>query len=133
MAEEEGFEPPDPFPSLRFSRPVHSTTLSLLRIFLFFLRKGRDSPRHPAGFLFVAKLKLRQTDKTLGIFRKNIVILNLICGRGGIEHNASRPLKTHGFQYFPPTENFRFPTLSRSNFKLLIFCGEGGIRTLGPR
>ena len=27
MAEGEGFEPPEPFPAQRFSRPPHSTTL----------------------------------------------------------------------------------------------------------
>ena len=31
VAEEEGFEPPEPFRAQRFSRPPHSTTLPLLR------------------------------------------------------------------------------------------------------
>ena len=31
LAEEEGFEPPEPFRAQRFSRPPHSTTLPLLR------------------------------------------------------------------------------------------------------
>ena len=31
VAEEEGFEPPEPAKAQRFSRPPHSTTLPLLR------------------------------------------------------------------------------------------------------
>ena len=35
FAEVEGFEPPVPFPTLRFSRPVHSTTLPYLQMYTY--------------------------------------------------------------------------------------------------
>jgi hypothetical protein len=40
MAEEEGFEPPEPAKAQRFSRPPHSTTLPLLRRAVFGIMTG---------------------------------------------------------------------------------------------